>query len=114
MGLARFSRREFFGERWDYQPGEQVFIIQPSQGGKTRFMYDLMMAPPHRNPPVALVMKPRDPTPALMTAKHGWKEIRTWPPPRRMPWSERPPGYTLWPRHTLSLDPASIERTNAH
>jgi hypothetical protein len=110
--LARFSRREFFTERWDYQPGEQVFISMPTQGGKTRFMWDLMAATPHRRPPVGLVMKPRDPTPAQMTRAYGWKEIQAWPPPQRAFWQKEPPGYTLWPRHTLSLDPASLERTN--
>lgn len=112
--LARFSRAEFFGERWDYQPGEQVFICQPSQGGKTHFGFDLINATPHVKPPVALVMKPRDPTPANMTKKWGWKEIPAWPPPRRPFWQPEPPGYTLWPRHSLSLDPASLDRTNAH
>lgn len=110
--LARFNRREFLTERWDYQPGEQVFIAQPTQSGKTHWMWQLMAATGHRRPPVALVMKPRDPTPAAMTARHGWKEIRSWPPPGRYPWQQVPPGYTLWPRHQLSLDPASLERTN--
>lgn len=111
--LARFSRQEFFTERWDYQPGEQVFISQPTQAGKTRFMCDLLAATPHRRPPVTLVMKPKDPTPALMAAKHSWKEIREWPPPQRLPWQRQPPGYMLWPRHQLSLDPASLEATDA-
>jgi hypothetical protein len=111
--LARFNRREFFGERWDYQPGEQVFIAQPTQSGKTRFLWDLAMATPHRRPPVAAIAKPRDPTPALMTRAHGWKEVRSWPPPQRMPWQSEPPGYTLWPRHSLSLDPAAAARNRA-
>jgi hypothetical protein len=110
--LAQFSRSEFFTQRWDPQPGEQVFIVEPTQAGKTHFAWDLMAATAHRRPPVALVMKPRDPTPAEQTAAHGWREVKAWPPPRRMPWQDQPPGYTLWPRHHLSLDPASIEATN--
>jgi hypothetical protein len=112
--LTQFSRPEFFGERWDPQPGEQVFIVEPTQGGKTHFAWDLMMATPHRRPPAALVMKPRDPTPAECTARHGWKEIQAWPPPRRWPWDRPPPGYTLWPRHSLNLDPVSIALTNVN
>lgn len=112
--LAQFERREFLTERWHHEPGEQVIISQPTQGGKTRFGYELLAATPHIRPPVALVMKPRDPTPAEMTRRLGWKEIPSWPPPRVMPWQSRPPGYTLWPRHTLSLDPASIAASNAN
>lgn len=111
--LTRFTREEFLTRRWNHQPGEQVFVIQPTQGGKTRWLYQLANATPHVKPPVCLVMKPRDPTPAEMTRKYGWKEIDTWPP-SRAPWSSRPPGYTLWPKHSLSLDPASIAKTNAH
>ena len=109
--LARFPRHEFLTRRWHWQPGEQVFIVQPTQGGKTFWAWQLMMATPHARPPVALVMKPRDPTPAEMTARYGWKEVRTWPPQRR-PWEAEPAGYTLWPRHSLSLDPGSLEQTN--
>jgi len=114
MSLQTFNRKEFFGERWNPQPGEQVFIIEPSQGGKTHFAYDLLNNTEHVKPPVALVMKPRDPTPAKMTKKWGWREIQSWPPPKVMPWQDKPPGYTLWPKHSLSLDPASIKATNEH
>jgi hypothetical protein len=112
--LAHFTRPEFFTERWNPQPGEQVFTVQPSQGGKTHFGFDLLNNTEHVKPPVALVMKPRDPTPAKMTRKWGYKEIGTWPPPRVWPWEDKPPGYTLWPKHSLSLDPASLERTDEH
>lgn len=114
MSLVSFGRDEFFGTRWEPQPGEQVFIVQPTQGGKTHFAFDLLNNTPHVKPPVALVMKPRDPTPAAMTRKWGWKEIQAWPPPKVWPWQDKPPGYTLWPRHSLSLDPASIAKTNTH
>jgi hypothetical protein len=110
--LAQFEREEFLRERWSHEPGEQVLISEPTQGGKTRFAFELLDVTPHIRPPVALVMKPRDPTPAAMTRKYGWKEIQAWPPPRLMPWQAKPPGYTLWPRHTMSRDPASIARSN--
>ena len=112
--LAHFTRAEFLAERWNHQRGESVFLCQPSQGGKTEWAFQLLAATDHppEKPPVALVMKPRDPTPAKWTRQLGWKEIRSWPPPPVPPWSSRPPGYTLWPRHTLSLDPASIDKTN--
>ncbi|HXC83866.1 MAG TPA: hypothetical protein VNV62_18615 [Trebonia sp.] len=114
MSLRTFNREEFFKTRWDPQRGEQVFIIEPSQGGKTHFAFELLNNTEHKKPPVALVMKPRDPTPAVMTKKWGWKEIRRWPPPKLMPWQDKPPGYTLWPKHSLSLHPESITKTNIH
>lgn len=112
MALAHYSRREFTEQRWNYSPTEHVFWCAPTQAGKTRFAYDLMHATPLAKPPVALVMKPRDPTPAECTRRLGWREIQAWPPPTRLPWQPRPPGYTLWPKHHLSLDPGSIEATN--
>lgn len=112
--LAHYTRQEFFSERWAPEPGEQVFVVQPTQGGKTHFAFDLLNSTDHRKPPVALVMKPKDPTPAKMTRRWAWKEIDRWPPPRRWPWEEPPPGYTLWPKHALSLDAASLEKTDRH
>lgn len=82
MSLQRFNREEFLKTRWNPQRGEQVFIVQPSQGGKTHFAFELLNSIDHVKPPVALVMKPRDPTPAEMTRKWGWKEIDRWPPPQ--------------------------------
>lgn len=114
MTLAHFTRAEFFSDRWFPQSGEQVFIVQPTQGGKTHFAFDLLNHTDHIRPPAALVMKPRDPTPAKMTRKWGWKETGTWPPPRPWPWEKPAPGYTLWPRHSLSLDPESLEKTDEH
>lgn len=112
--LQRFSRQEFLKTRFDYQPGEHLFICQPSQGGKTHTAFELLNAVPHAKPPVTLVMKPIDPTPAKMTKRFGFKEIDHWPPPKVMPWGDKPPGYTLWPKHNLSLDPGSLEKTDEH
>ncbi|HEX4661892.1 MAG TPA: hypothetical protein VH307_31235 [Streptosporangiaceae bacterium] len=114
MSLVSFSRKEFLAERWAPSPKEQVFIVQPTQGGKTHFAFDLLNNTQHAKPPVTLVMKPRDPTPSMMTRKWGWKEIDRWPPPKVWPWQDQPPGYTLWPKHSLSLDPASIAKSNAN
>jgi hypothetical protein len=112
--LARFNRQEFLATRFNYQPGEHVFICQPSQGGKTHFAFQLLNSVPHVKPPATMVMKVKDPTPARMTKKYGWKEVDHWPPPTVMPWSRKPRGYTLWPKHSLSLDPASLEKTDGH
>lgn len=113
MPLARFDRKEFLTERWDYQPGEHVATIQPSQGGKTHWNYELAAATDFGRPPVALVIKAVDPTPSMMGKRLGWKEIRTWPPPPLLPWQRKPAGYNLWPKHDLSMHPQALERTQA-
>lgn len=100
MRLARYDRTEFLTRRWDYQPGQHVTAIQPTGGGKTYWMYQLLQ---HTGmPAVTLVMKPKDPEPARWTRILGYKEIPSWPPPPRWPWQERPAGYTLWPRQSLT------------
>jgi hypothetical protein len=113
MPLTRFSRKEFLSSYWDYQPGEHVATIQPSQGGKTHWNYELAGATDFPKPPVALVIKAVDPTPAKMGAKLGWKEIHAWPPPKVYPWQDRPPGYNLWPKHNLTMADNALELTQA-
>jgi hypothetical protein len=110
--LTRFGRDEFKHTRWAPQRGESVFFCQPSQGGKTHWAFDLLGQTDHVKPPVALVMKPIDPTPAAWTRRLGYREVPAWPPPPRI--GAKPPGYTLWPKHQISLDPASIAVSNAN
>jgi hypothetical protein len=107
--LEYVDRQTFLHEVWDYQPGEHVLFSEPTQQGKTHLAFQLLEVSPHIKPPVALVMKPRDATPADWTKRLNYKEVREWPP--RNPFV-KPPGYTLWPKHEMSLDRASLERTN--
>jgi hypothetical protein len=112
MPLARFSRAEFKTSRWNYQAGEHVATIQPSQGGKTHWNYELAAATDFAKPPVALVIKAVDPTPAMWAERLGWKELSAWPP-KRYPWQAEPPGYNLWPKHDLSMRDDALEVTQA-
>lgn len=106
------QRTEFLEDYWQYERGEHVAAFQPSQGGKTHFMFDLLAhtAPPV-HPPVVLVQKPRDPTPAQWIARLGYKEVQSWPPAGGI-FASRPPGYALWPKHSLGLERSSLDRTN--
>jgi len=108
--ILRVDRSTFVRNYWDYNRGEHVAIIEPTGGGKTRLAGDLLEELRGEIPATMLVMKPRDPTPAEITRRLGYKEIPTWPPPARWPWEPRPPGYTLWPRHSLT----DINADNAH
>jgi len=111
--LERVDRQAFLHDIWDYQPGEHVLFSEPTQGGKTHLAFQLLEKSPHLKPPVVLVMKPRDSTPAEWTKRLGYREVKEWPPRPSLLHSD-PPGYSLWPPHEMSLDKASLERTNAN
>lgn len=97
--LTRLERDDFLEHYWDYQPGEHVTSIMPTGGGKTHMNFQLLQHT--RIPATTLVMKPRDPVPAEWTQRLGYKEIREWLP-TKWPWQDKPPGYTLWPKQSLS------------
>jgi len=108
MRVASFSRDEFLNERFDYQPGEHTSFIEPTQGGKTHLMYQMLDVAMTQNPQlrtVSLMPKSRDP------ATHQWAErldlkiIDGWPPPKGW-FADAPRGYVLWPKHLKGADPA--------
>lgn len=97
-----FGREEFLTERWDYRAGEHVTILAPTQNGKTTMIFELLDHIPRlKNPPVVLVMKPRDETVRKAVKGLGYKIVRSWPP---VPTFRKPPGYALWPKHTFDPD----------
>lgn len=98
--LARIDRDDFLKNYWDYQPGEHVTSIMPTGGGKTHMNFQLLQHTPI--PATVLVMKPRDAVPAEWTQRLGYKEVQKWPPSKPWPWQEKPPGYTLWPKQSLT------------
>jgi hypothetical protein len=101
MQIERFDRAHWLNTRWDYQRGQMVTILGPTGVGKSRTGFELLKHTPGI-PATALVMKPRDPEPARWTRALGYREVPSWPPPPRWPWQEKPPGYTLWPRQSLT------------
>lgn len=110
MLLQRIERPEFISRYFDYQPGEHVTFIEPTQGGKTQLAYQLLQSMHGDIPVTSLVMKPRDHTPEYWTKRLGYKEVPTWPPAPKWPWQERPDGYTLWPKQGMT----DVDVDNAH
>jgi hypothetical protein len=111
--IARFTREEFLQERWNYLPGEHVTFTAPTQNGKTTTMFDLLKATDTSwctIPPVMLVGKPMDPVVANGIEGLGYEEINKWPP-RKKWFQEKPPGYALWPKHLMNVEP---DVDNAH
>lgn len=98
--IATIDRDTFLRWYWDYQPGEHVTSIMPTGGGKTHMNFQLLQHTPM--PATVLVMKPRDAVPAEWTKRLGYKEVDHWPPPAKWPWENKPPGYTLWPKQSLT------------
>lgn len=106
MLVARFTREEFLGDRWDYRPGEHVSLIAPTQNGKTTMMFDLLRNTDSSwctTPPVMLVAKPKDPVVARGLEGLGYVETPSWPP-RKKWFHEKPAGYGLWPRHLKDVE----------
>lgn len=103
----RLPRDEFLTSYWDYRPGEHVSLIEPTQGGKTYLLYQLLDRSMDQQPhlrPVSLMPKPRDPATVKWGNALGFREVADWPP-RRMPWQNEPRGYVLWPKHRKDIDP---------
>src|SRR5579862_2849722 len=103
--ITRLPRENFLNEYWQYNPGEHVFIIGPTQrAGKTTLGFQLLE---HTVRPsldtTVFCMKPRDKTVSSYTSALGFKEIPEWPPIKTF-WQDKPEGYTLWPRHTYDPD----------
>lgn len=107
MRVATFPRDEFLAERFDYQPGEHVSYIEPTQGGKTHLCYQMLDRAMAQNPglrTVSLMPKSRDPATWGWAEKLNLKVIDNWPPKRT--WLSDPPrGYVLWPKHLKGTDP---------
>ncbi len=105
INVVTFDRVTFLNEVWDYSPGDHVTVLAPTGGGKTQLAYQLLgvTASPDLQATV-FVMKPRDETVSKFTAKHKFKVIRDWPPPRIRLFDKKPPGYVLWPKETGDPD----------
>jgi hypothetical protein len=100
--IRRLYRREFIETYFHYEPGQHVTFLAPTQNGKTTFVFQLLMY--IRLMVIVFVMKPRDAVPAAWSRHLHYQEIQAWPPPKRYPWQEEPPGYCLWPPHTFIVE----------
>lgn len=103
--LTQFGRDEFLAEYWDYEPGQHVTLLGPTNAGKTTLAYQLLGETTHEKlPGVVLVMKPRDKTVEKWNKELGYRKVRAWPPAPSIWQPRRPPGYTVWPKHTFNPD----------
>ena len=108
MRLSRFDRDEFVNHRWEWNPGEHVVFIEPTQQGKSYLANQLVQRTLPFHPGtrfVSLMPKPRDPSTSEWVPRIGLKVIGRWPP-RRAWFGDKPPGYVLWPKHLRDAEPA--------
>lgn len=114
MYVATFPRDEFLAERFDYQPGEHVSFIEPTQGGKTHLMYQMLNRAMEQNPHLRTVsLMPKD----IDAATWNWAErldlevIDSWPPRKRL-MRPAPRGYVLWPKHLPRGTPPGVNKAH--
>lgn len=102
--VEHVSRDEFFDDCWDWEPGEHVSIIAPTNSGKTYLANQLLERTATKDmPAIILVMKPKDDTVKEYVKKNDLRIVRTWPPPISVMKPGKQKGYVVWPVH--SYDP---------
>lgn len=111
-----YALDEFKAKRFDYRAGHHVAFFGPTQiAGKTTTGFSLLdsVVTPE-SPATVLCMKHKDRTVAVFTQRLGFRETPVWPAKPLLkemgPWGEKPRGYTLWPRQSLT----NVEADNAH
>lgn len=95
------SRAEFLGGYWDYRDGEHVSIIEPTGGGKSYLLRQLLNATRQQRPhlrQLILMPKPRSDTTAQTAAALNLGVTPSWPPVT-WPWQRKRDGWVMWPPH---------------
>jgi hypothetical protein len=102
LALVTFPRNDFIETRWEYRPGEHVTFIGPTDYGKTTLAFQLLQrTTTEKLPAVSLVMKPQDETVDKWVDRLNYRVVDNWPPTPQWPWTQKPSGWMLWPRHTF-------------
>jgi hypothetical protein len=92
-------------------------VFGPTQiSGKSTLSFALLEAVKKYYPeitPTTLCMKHKDRVIAHWTKRLGFREIPSWPPEQKFsemaPFGSKPPGYTLWPKQSLTDPEADNE-----
>lgn len=108
MSLLELDRQEWLDDYLDYNPGEHLVVIEPTGGGKTWFVYQVLGKVMERYPglsAVSFMPKPTDPSTVQWARSLGLRETPVWPPQKKL-FAGKPAGHVLWPPHRMDLAPA--------
>jgi energy-coupling factor transporter ATP-binding protein EcfA2 len=95
------TRAEFLDRYFDYRPGEHVSIIEPTGGGKSFLLRQLLGVAGRQHPHlrrVILMPKPRSESTQETARILNYGITPTWPP-FRWPWQPERDGHIFWPPH---------------
>jgi energy-coupling factor transporter ATP-binding protein EcfA2 len=107
MSLLQLDRAEWLDSYFEYNDGEHVVIVEPTGGGKTHLMYQMLAAVMREHPglrPVSFMPKPSDPSTAQWAKALNLRETPVWPPEPKL-FRGKPAGHVLWPKHRMDLAP---------
>ena len=108
MSVLELDRAEWLDSYFDYNIGEHLIIVEPTGGGKTTLLYQLLAEVLNRYPDVSAVSfmpKPSDPSTARWSRALDLRETPGWPPRRKL-FQPKPAGHVLWPPHRMDVPPA--------
>lgn len=101
--VTTIPRTQFLSRVWDYANGEHVSFVGPTGSGKTYLAYQLLgVSTSKARQGVVLVMKPRDATVTAFAARSHYRIVRSWPPAPSIWQPSKPPGWVVWPPHTMN------------
>lgn len=112
MSPKQLDRQDWLENYFDYEPGQDVLIVEPTGGGKTTIAYQMMAEVMRRYPHLSYVSfmpKPRDPSTVAWAKSLNMRETPEWPPRKTFgDWFRpKPAGHVLWPRHRMDLAPTA-------
>ena len=108
MAPRELNRQDWLENYFDYEPGQDVLIVEPTGGGKTTIAYQMLGEVIRRYPSLSAVSfmpKPADPSTVAWAKALNLRETPVWPPQRKL-FASKPAGYVLWPPHPMNLPPA--------
>jgi energy-coupling factor transporter ATP-binding protein EcfA2 len=107
MSLLQLDRAEWLDSYFEYNGGEHLVIVEPTGGGKTHLMYQMLQAVMREHPelaPMAFMPKASDPSTAQWARALNLRETPEYPPVRKL-FQSKPAGHVLWPKHRMDLGP---------
>lgn len=108
MSLLELDRAEWLDQYFDYNEGEHLVIVEPTGGGKTVLLYQVVGEVMSRFPHLSVTSfmpKPADPSTVQWSRALDLRETPVWPPVRKL-FAGKPAGWVLWPPHRMDLPPA--------